>query len=133
MISSIHRFHGRNSLRFIYHNAKVVRGPLVSLRYALNSRQRLYRVAVVVSRKVSKSAVVRNRVRRRLYEIVRKHSNQINKPYDLVFTVYDERVADTGHAGLQKIVVGQLKQAGALQIATSGEDDVLLDKEETNK
>ena len=58
MIHHTHRFHGRSSLRFVYQQGQVVRGQLVSLRYVRNGRQQLYRVAVVVSRKVSKSAVV---------------------------------------------------------------------------
>jgi ribonuclease P protein component len=115
MISNAHRFHGRSSLRFVYQRGQMVRGTKVSLRYVRNERQKAYRLAVVVSRKVSKSAVVRNRVRRRLYEIVRKHSKQIVGPYDLVLTVYDEQVATTGHAGLQKDLLQLLARAGALQ------------------
>jgi ribonuclease P protein component len=114
MISSRHRFHGRSSLRFVYQRGQTVRGANISLRYILNPRQKLYRVAVVVSRKVSKSAVVRNRLRRRIYEIVRTHAAQIVQPYDLVFTVYDEAIAELSHANLKKAVVAQLVRAGAL-------------------
>lgn len=114
MISSAHRFHGRSSLRFVYQRGQMVRGPMVALRYARNDRQKQYRVAVVVSRKVSKSAVKRNRVRRRVYEAVRKRAAQINGPFDLIFTVYDESVADMQSAGLSKAVVGLLQKAGAL-------------------
>lgn len=94
MISKEHRFHGHNSLNFVYKNGKAVRGEYVSLRFA-HSRRTDYRLAIVVSRKVSKSAVVRNRIRRRLYEAVRLYKQQkdITWPYDLVLSVFDERVA----------------------------------------
>jgi ribonuclease P protein component len=118
MISSAHRFHGRSSLRFVYQRGQMVRGPLVALRYAHNDRQKQYRVAVVVSRKVSKSAVKRNRVRRRVYEIVRKRAAQITAPFDLIFTVYDESVADMQSASLSKAVVGLLQKAGTLAPST---------------
>jgi ribonuclease P protein component len=59
---------------------------------------------------VSKSAVVRNRIRRRLYEIVRKNTQLITGAFDLVFTVYGEDVAKLSHANLQKTVLGQLKR-----------------------
>ena len=131
MIHSSHRFHGRNSLRFVYQKGQTVRGPLVALRYIQNSRQPKYRVAVVVSRKVSKSAVVRNRVRRRLYEIVRKHAGRMSAPYDLVLSVYGEEAATMSHAGLQKLVLGALQKAGVMDKRPAPEavHDMIDDKE----
>lgn len=93
MISRIHRFHGHNSLQYVYQHGQLVRGSLLSLKYSPNPRRRHYRTAVVVSRKVSKSAVVRNRIRRRLYEVVRLLSGEFQGVFDLVFLVYDEKLA----------------------------------------
>ena len=98
----------------MYQRGQTVRGPHLSLRYIKNTRQPAYRAAVVVSRKVSKSAVVRNRIRRRIYEIIRLSAPAIAEPHDLVFTVYGEDAAHMSHATLKKIVVGQLQNAGAL-------------------
>ena len=67
MIARAHRFHGHNSLRYVYGRGKIIRGQFFSLKYALNSKRRRYRAAVVVSRKVHKSAVVRNRIRRETF------------------------------------------------------------------
>lgn len=133
MISNIHRFHGRASLRFVYQRGQMVRGALVSLRFVRNDRQQVYRVAVVVSRKVSKSAVVRNRIRRRLYEIVRKNSQLINGPYDLVFTIYGEEAALMSHTTLQKIILDELKKAGVLhKTAISEAERVIVDEKENS-
>jgi ribonuclease P protein component len=55
-----------------------------------------YRLSVVVSKKVSKKAVVRNRIRRRIYEHVRilfGTSPNLPIPYDFLLTVFDERLA----------------------------------------
>lgn len=131
MIKGAHRFHGRNSLRFVFQRGKSVRGAQVSLRYVLNNRRKEYRAAVVVSRKVSKSAVVRNRVRRRIYEIIRKNSSRITRPYDLVFTVYSEEAAEMPHAQLQKIILGKLEKAQVLGAAPEAEHDI-VDKNERN-
>ena len=94
MISRKHRFHGSKSLNAVYRKGKAARGEFVSLKYLQTNRQD-YRMAVVVSRKVSKSAVVRNRIRRRIYEIVRLYRKDAKQPipYDLVVSVFDERVA----------------------------------------
>lgn len=114
MITAQHRFHGRSSLRYVYQKGKTVRSGELSLRYIHNTRMSGYRVAVVVSRKVSKSAVVRNRIRRRIYEIVRTHSDRIALPYDLVFSVYGESPAGMPHARLEETVAGCLERAGVL-------------------
>jgi ribonuclease P protein component len=79
------------------------------LRYAPNPKRKNYRAAVVVSKKVHKSAVVRNRIRRRVFELVRLHSDLIPGVYDLVFTVFDETVADMAPKELENAVVSQLK------------------------
>jgi ribonuclease P protein component len=117
----------------VYQRGQTVRAPLVSLRYIRNTRQSDYRLAVVVSRKVSKSAVVRNRVRRRLYEIVRTNATRIAAPYDLVFTVYDEQAATMSHATLQKLALGQLEKAGVLDNQITPETDhAIVEEKESN-
>jgi len=47
----------------------------------------IVRVGLVISRKVSKKAVERNRIKRQLSEILRIKINEINSGYDLVFFV----------------------------------------------
>jgi ribonuclease P protein component len=114
MISQAHRFHGRNSLRFVYQRGQNIRGGAVSLRFIENPRRHVWRVAVVVSRKVSKSAVVRNRIRRRIYEMVRENARRCPKPLDLVFTVYGDTVAELPHTELEELILSQLTKAGVL-------------------
>ena len=118
MIGRTHRFHGHNSLRFAYQNGKTVRGPLCALRYVRNERRSSYRLAVVVSKKVSKSAVVRNRIRRRLYEAFRELEPQVQMPYDLILTVFTEQVAEMPIDELRRALRAQCKQAGVLSAKT---------------
>lgn len=92
MITRSHRFHGRGSLRRVYEHGKTVRSPRLGLKFMLNDRRKSFRVAVVVSKTISKSAVVRNRIRRRLYEAVRLQSPSINQPFDLIITTYQPDV-----------------------------------------
>jgi ribonuclease P protein component len=111
MISRAHRFHGYGSLRYVYQHGQVVRGPLCSIKYVHNDRRKTYRVAVVVSKKVSKSAVVRNRIRRKLYEAIRRQETAITLPYDIVITVFHEQVVNLTGEEVDKLVYTQLKQA----------------------
>lgn len=131
MIHSTHRFHGRSSLRFVYQKGHVVRGELMTLRCAPNARRTTWRAAVVVSRKVSKSAVVRNRIRRRVFETVRRHAGYITGSFDLVFSVYSEQLAYAEQAALEQLVVDQLRKGGAyrLSVTPGGEHAIVEEKE----
>ncbi len=104
MIDTSHRFHGLGSLRFVFKTGQTVRDKNCALRYGLNTRRKTYRLSVVVSRKVHKSAVVRNRIRRRLYEHFRQLNLQINEPYDFVLTVYSADLAEAPSADIEKML-----------------------------
>lgn len=111
MIGRTNRFHGRASIKRLYTRGKSVRFGHLALKYAPNGRTS-YRLAVVVSRKVSKSAVVRNRIRRRLYENVRILSSEFHEPYDLALLVYDASLAELPSAELATQVKRIIKKAG---------------------
>lgn len=114
MISKPHRFHGHNSLTYVYRHGQVVRGPLMALKYVPNERRDTYRLSIVVSKKVAKSAVVRNRIRRRLYEAVRRYEQQIAQPHDIVITVFGDVVQSLPVADIDRAVRAQLQQAGVI-------------------
>src|SRR6266700_364600 len=112
MISRQHRFHGYNSLNFVYRRGTTVRDHHMSLRFVRNTRRSTHRVAEIVSRKVHKSAVLRNRIRRRLYEIVRLHEAAITEPYDIVITVFSDQLAEMPAEKMSRIVVGLCRKSG---------------------
>jgi len=111
MLGRGHRFHGYGSLRGVYKRGQNVRGSLVSLKFASRGPNRPYRVAVVVSRKVSKSAVTRNRIRRRIYEVVRHAEASIEPGTDLVFTAYGDQLATLDAGKLQTLITELLQKA----------------------
>jgi len=111
MLSKFHRFHGNRTLRRVYAQGKSVRGPLFSVRYAPSNRDS-YRVAVVVSRKVHKSAVGRNRIRRRVYGAVRNLG--LSRPFDIVITIFSDSLLDVPAEDLARQLKRQLKVAGVL-------------------
>jgi len=120
MINRNNRFHGRASIQRLYKTGKMVRSASLCLRYTDNPRRNQYRLAVVVSRKVSKSAVVRNRIRRRLYENVRILSNSLSEPYDLLLVVYDDSIKSKPPDELQHDIVKLLKKAKLTTSANLG-------------
>lgn len=87
MLSHIYRFHGPNSLRFVYRNGKTAHSHICKVKYAANSRSRTSRFAIVVSKKVHKSAVGRNRIRRRFYEVIRSQIPHMKPGMDIVVII----------------------------------------------
>jgi len=114
MISRKNRFHGYGSLKFVYRNGRTSRGPLFATKIISNPKRSNYRFAVVVSRKVDKSAVKRNRMRRRLYEAMRGLAGDIKEPYDIVLTVFSNTLLDEPYDKLVKQLKKQLREAGIL-------------------
>jgi ribonuclease P protein component len=87
MIPAPFRFHGHNSLRYVYGNGKAVRSRMATIKWVANKHRHKSRVAVVVSKKVIKSAVSRNRIRRRIYEFIRLQLPRFDKTSDVVVIV----------------------------------------------
>lgn len=111
MISNRHRFHGYGGLNYVYRKGKTTRFGTISLRYCPNPRRKYSRIAVVVSKKVAKKAVDRNRIRRRLYEIIRLNIPKIKNPHDIVFTVFDKQTINIEHSELESTVTELLKKS----------------------
>ncbi len=84
MIAYKYRFHGHSSLRYVYSHGKSERSHLLTVKYVINTHRKNPRIAVVVSKKIIKSAVGRNRIRRRLYEYMRLRLSDLNNIYDVV-------------------------------------------------
>lgn len=113
MISQEYRFHGHGSLNYLHRNGKVVRSSHMMIKYVPNSKRKSPRFSVVVSKKVYKSAVKRNRIRRRLYEIIRRFivSKDDIESVDVMINVYSPEVLNYDSNKLESELVGLLKQA----------------------
>jgi ribonuclease P protein component len=106
MISSLFRFHGHNSLRYVYSKGKAVRSQWFTVKYVRNTHRSHPRFSVVVSKKVIKSAVGRNRIRRRLYEYLRIHTDALTETYDIVIICTSAEIRSAPHSQ----IVEQLDQ-----------------------
>ena len=113
MLARLFRFHGHQAVRRSYRAGRAVRGSIGSL-HAHSDSKSSFKVAVVVSKKVHKSAVVRNRIRRRIFEIVRLQKTAINKPVELIFTVYEVKTASMPAEELKSEIHDLLRKAKLL-------------------
>ena len=102
------RLKGHRTFDYIHKNSKKYRGSLMSFKVARSNPQLLishkltdisknFKVAIAISKKVSKKAVVRNKIRRILHEYLLKIiQNNSHTPYWLLvnlefgYSYYDE-------------------------------------------
>jgi ribonuclease P protein component len=114
MLSHRNRFHGHGSLRYLYRHGKSVRGRYFALKYNENERRVHSRFAIVVSKKIYKSAVKRNKIRRRVYEVIRLYKDTFKKPYDVAITILDPQVLLLTHDELRDSLVTLLEKEANL-------------------
>jgi ribonuclease P protein component len=111
MLAFKYRFHGHGSLRYVYSHGKAVRSRLVTLKYSRHPKRKTPRLAVVVSKKVYKGAVGRNRIRRRIYEILRQEVPKFHYNQDLVFIIFTSEVLTMPHEELKEAILQLLASA----------------------
>lgn len=111
MLTNQHRFHGHGSLRYVYKNGNAVRSSMMTIKYIANPRRKHSRFAIVISKKVLKSAVGRNRIRRRVYEVVRNELPDLRPAQDIVILIFSSEVISLPHEDLTALVKQLFSQA----------------------
>lgn len=111
MLAQKNRFHGHGSLRFLYKNGQAVRSSLITLKYIANPKRKHSRFTVVISKKVVKSAVRRNRIRRRIYEVVRLELPTLKDRHDVALMVFSAEVYSMDHKSLTDLIKQLFSQA----------------------
>ncbi|MBI5357957.1 ribonuclease P protein component [Candidatus Saccharibacteria bacterium] len=103
MIPATNRFRGSRLIELVYKRGRAARVDFLSAK-AVTPKTGSYKLAVVVSKKISKSAVVRNKIRRRIFEQFREIFKEKGAPkIDIVVSVYDERAAKVPAGELRKM------------------------------
>lgn len=105
MLAHKYRFHGHGSLRYLYKKNHTARSRHFLLRYVTNKNRVHSRLTIIVGKKVYKSSARRNRIRRRVYEILRLHWDEISQGYDMAITVYSPEVLLLPHQELEQELV----------------------------
>lgn len=101
MLPQINRIKKKKDFEKIFKNSKSFKTNLFIFRIMKNDLQ-LDRFGFVVSLKISKNAVLRNKIRRRLSEIIRSESENIKTGMDLVIITLP---------GIEKKEFSELKEA----------------------
>jgi len=84
------------------------------MKYITNPSRKYSRISVVVSKKIIKSAVKRNRIRRRIYEIIRPLIDDFNNINDIVFIVLSSEILTMPSNELSNNIKDLLKEANVI-------------------
>lgn len=113
MLPKQHRLRLEQDIKTLFAKGKGVFDTVCGIKYRRNDLP-ASRFAVVVGVKVSKNAVVRNRIRRKIREVVRLRLPMVVPGHDVMFLVRSEALKKTP-ADLERHVVAVLKKAGLLK------------------
>lgn len=115
MLEHRYRFHGHGSLRRLYQQGRSYRNRSVAVRALPNPNRVHSRITVIVAKKVYKHAVKRNRIRRRLYEVIRTHWDELKHPADIAITVFDKNLLIMPYNEVEETILGVLRDANLLE------------------
>lgn len=112
MLSAANRLRSDKEIETVFKKGRSIRGQLLGLKFTVRKEQPS-RFAFIVSTKVSKKAVVRNKIKRRMREIVRPLLPQLLEPADV--TVMAQNAAkDADFAALKQELISVLIRAKLL-------------------
>lgn len=109
MLSSSYRLRRSADINRVYKQGSYCGAKNIYMRVR-KTRLPVSRAAVVVSKKISKRAVVRNRIRRRISEILRLSWPTIAPGFDIIVLVRSD-ISQLKHSELQNEVSFVLKKA----------------------
>jgi ribonuclease P protein component len=114
MISYRFRFHGYGSLGYVYKKGYYQNSDNVTIKYVTNTRRKHPRIAVVVSKKIYKSAVRRNRIRRRVFAVIESRIPDFTQNHDLAVIVNTKETFSIDSGKLEAEIVSLLKKSGII-------------------
>jgi ribonuclease P protein component len=112
MFPSEHRLRQEKDLKALFAKGKSVFGIFVGLKFRKNNLE-VSRFTAVAGLKVSKKAVVRNRLKRQVRAIVEKHIPDIAPGFDIAFLIRKEAVGKTANE-LEKHLIQSLEKGKLL-------------------
>lgn len=114
MLAKKYRFHGHGSLKYLHRNGKMIRSRVISLKYVPNKFNARPRISVIVSKKVLKLAVARNRARRRIYAAIQPKLQDFKANYDLAIIVSSPDILKNDFLEIDQLLTAQLREAGII-------------------
>jgi len=112
MLPSEYRLRHEKDIKTLFARGKSVFGIWVGMKYRPNGLE-VSRFAIAVGTKVSKKAVVRNRLKRQIRAVIQDHLTEMKPGFDVLFFVKKE-ILEKDFKEIEKQVLQSLKKANLL-------------------
>jgi len=112
MLAKLNRLKKKKDFGKVFKHGKGAKQDFLALKFNKNNLKNS-RFGFVVSSKVSKKAVVRNKVKRRLRESVRSKLDRIKKGFDIVFITF-EKIKEKDFEQINSLIEKILKRSKLL-------------------
>lgn len=109
MLSREYKLKKDNDFKKVFEKGKFYRNDFIKIRFLKNNLG-ITRFGIVISSKISKKAVSRNRVRRRLEEIIRIRLDQIRSGFDIV-VLFEPEVIGKNYKQIEEVFVNLIEKA----------------------
>ena len=113
MVSKEYRLSGNKNFEKVFQEGQIIQAETFGLAYLNRGDNEVTRFGFIVSTKVSKLAVQRNRVKRALSEAVRFLTHQLEKGYNVVFLAKGQSMKVPTDELMREVGI-TLKKAGLL-------------------
>ncbi len=100
MLPKENRLKKEKEFETVFKGGRMLRGNYVFLKYLANGTDKT-KVGFVVSKKISKLAVARNKIKRRMREIVRLRKKEIKEGLSIIFVSLPP-IKDIGYEEIEK-------------------------------
>jgi len=113
MLTKSHRLVDKRDFQRVYQKGRLLKARGLGLK-CLSNHLKKTRMGVVVSLKISKKAVLRNKIKRQIKEILGSNLKKIKKGYDILIFTYPE-ITNFSFTEIRQELEGLLSKAGIIQ------------------
>ena len=113
MLPKENRLKKNNDFQRVFKQGKYLKGNFINLKFIENNLPQS-RFVFIIGLKISKKTVIRNKIRRRCFEVIKSTFNQIKEGFDLVFLPTPEAV-EKDYSETEKEINSLLKKAKLLK------------------
>lgn len=109
MLPRLYKLKKENDIKNVFKKGKFYQTDFLKLKIVKNDLN-FSRFALIVSLKVSKKAVVRNKIKRRLEETIRLKLNQIKTGFDIIILINPE-IVEKNYLIIQEVLINLFKKS----------------------
>ena len=110
MLPQKNRLKKEKDFKNVSQKGRVLKEGPIFLKFSRNKKE-INRVGFVVSKKISKKAVTRNKIKRRMREAAKSDWGELEKGYDLIF-FSSPGIEELDFAEISRLISNLIKKAG---------------------